>query len=192
LDVDPAAHTSLVQALRDGARLPDLEQRPLHRIVDDAQARLRGFQSDLVVRMTVVALTLNALALAVVSVLSYLMTQLLTVRRRWVEFGVLHAMGVAWGQILALLSLESATVVFLGLAAGVGLGYGLAYAMRAFVALVLVPSMGEGALAGLVVDWPALVRLLVTLVCGYGLALTVLLVVVERAGVHQALRLPEE
>jgi ABC-type antimicrobial peptide transport system permease subunit len=137
-------------------------------------------------------LGLNALAMALLSVLSYLMTQLLAVRRRWIEFSVLHAVGVAGKQTLALLSLESAIVVGLGLAAGTGLGYGLARAMRAFVALVLVPSMGEGSLAGLVVDWPTLIRLCVVLVCGYGLALGLLLVVVVRAKVHQALRLPEE
>jgi hypothetical protein len=192
LDIDPAQHADLVQTLRAGARLPDLEQRPLHRVVDDALARLRAFQGDLVVRTIVAALGLNALALALLSVLSYLMTQLLTVRRRWVEFSVLHAVGVAGRQTLGLLCLESAVVVGLGLAAGAGLGYGLAHAMRAFMALVLVPSMGEGSLAGLVVDWPALIRLGMALVGGYGLALGLLLVVVVRAKAHQALRLPEE
>jgi hypothetical protein len=192
LDVEPAQHADLVHTLRAGARLPDIEQRPVHRVVDDAQARLRVFRGDLVVRTTVAALGLNALALALLSVLSYLMTQLLTVRRRWVEFSVLRAVGVEGRQILALLSLESAITVGLGLAVGTGLGYGLAHAMRAFIRLVLAPSMGEGALAGLVVDWPALIRLGIALVSGYGLALGLLLIVVVRAKVHQALRMPEE
>ena len=164
----------------------------MHRVVDDARARLRVFQSDLVVRTTAAALGLNALALALLSVLSYLMTLLLTVRRRRVEFSVLHAVGVAGRQTLALLTLESAVVVGLGLVAGAGLGYGLAHAMRAFVALVLVHPLGEGALAGLVVHWPALLRLVAVLIGGYGLSLGLLLIVVVRAKVHRALRMPEE
>jgi len=192
LDVEPAQHADLVQTLRAGARLPDLENRPLHYVVDDALARLRAFQGDLVVSTTVAAFSLNALAMALLSVLSYVMTQLLTVRRRWIEFSVLRAVGVAGRQTLGLLALESAVVVGLGLVTGTGLGYGLAHAMRAFVALVLVPSMGEGSLAELVVSWPALIRVGLVLLGGYGLALGLLLLVVVRAKVHQALRLPEE
>jgi hypothetical protein len=192
LDVAPEQHEGLVQMLQQQARISDLDRRPVYRVIDDAQARLHAFQSDLVVRTAVAALGLNALALALLSVLSYLMTLLLTVRRRWVEFSVLHAVGVAGRQTLVLLSLESAIVVGLGLLAGAGLGYGLAHAMRAFVALVLAASLGEGALAGLVVDWPALLRLGAALVGGYGLALGILLFVVVRGKVHRALRLPEE
>jgi len=192
LDVEPAQHADLVQMLRAGARLPDLKDRPLHYVVDDALAHLRAFQGDLVAGTTLAALGLNALAMALLSVLSYVMTQLLMVRRRRIEFSVLRAVGVAGRQILALLALESVVVVGLGLVTGTGLGYGLAHAMRAFVALVLVPSMGEGSLAGLVVSWPALIRLGLLLLVGYGLALGLLLVVVMRANVQQALRLPEE
>jgi hypothetical protein len=64
--------------------------------------------------------------------------------------------------------------------------------MRTFVALILVPSMGEGALAGLVVDWPALISWCIVLVGGYGLGLGMLLIVVVRAKIHRALRVPEE
>jgi hypothetical protein len=60
------------------------------------------------------------------------------------------------------------------------------------MALVLVPSMGEGALAGIVVNWLALIGLGIALVGGYGLALGLLLVVVARARVHRALRMVEE
>jgi putative ABC transport system permease protein len=190
--VDPAEHSGLVRGLQEQSRLPDIEQRPAHRIVDDVQARLRVFQADLVVQTTVAALTLNALALALLSVLSYLMTLLLTIRRRWVEFSVLQAVGVTARQTLVLLLLESVAVVGLGLVAGVGLGYGLAHAMRAFVALVLMQSLGEGALAGLVVNWPALLCLGSALVGGYALALGLLLIVVVRARVHRVLRMPEE
>jgi putative ABC transport system permease protein len=153
---------------------------------------LREFESDLVVRTTVAALGLNALAMALLSVMSYVMIQLLTVRRRRIEFSVLRAVGVAGRQTLSMLAVESALILGLGLVAGAGLGYGLAHFMRAFVALVLVPSMGEGAFAGLVADWPALTRLGVVLVGGYGLALGLLLLAVVRAKLHRALRLPEE
>ena len=54
---------------------------------------------------------------------------------------------------------------------GTGIGYGMAFVMRPFLSLTLAASMGDRAIARIVVYWPTVARLYATLGGIYVLAL---------------------
>lgn len=193
LSVRPGAHESLVAALEEQEiNIGDAALFRSGRIAGDAGAQLRVFRSDLIARITTAAFALNGAVLLVLSTGSFALTQVFAARRRTREFGVLRAMGLSSAQLPAMLGIEGAIMLLLGLAVGTGVGYGLALAMRPFLSLTLAPSLGGMAIDRMVIGWAVLGRSYAILVGCYGLALFLLLVVLVRSKVHRTLRIGDE
>lgn len=181
LAVDLGQYKKLVQH-------PALEGR----ILDDARARLSVIQADALAQGTGGALRLNTLTLALLSVAAFWLVQFFAAQQRVLEFSVLRAMGLAVRQLLTLLVTEGVLVLALGLAAGTVIGYGLSRVMIPYLSRALAGSLGGVTIRHIVVDWPAIAQLYGLLIVFYGLALALLLVVLMRSGIHQALRMGEE
>jgi hypothetical protein len=115
----------------------------------------------------------------------------LAVRQRTVEFGVLRAMGLSAGQLLALLSIEQMVLIVLGLAGGTGLGVALSRLVLPYMAISfggreIVPPFLP------VVDWSATNRLYITLLLAFATAFAGATVVLMRMQVHRVLKIGEE
>ncbi len=193
LTTDPAAHATLVRALRAQDILPHIAATfKSGRIAGDARSQLASFQSNLIARTTTAAFGLNALILVVLSSASLVLIQIFSARGRVIEFGVLRAMGLSTRQLLVLLSLEGAIMVVLGLLTGTGIGYGLALVMRPFLSLTLKASIGGQAIDQIVIHWPAIARFYLILAGFYALALGTTLIVLLKSNIHRTLRLGDE
>jgi putative ABC transport system permease protein len=193
LDVDSRYHERVREAVSEA--LPQSDRAVLYetrRIVADTEALLRTLRSDMVARITTSAFRLNAVILVVLSSASLILTQVFAARRHSPEFGVLRALGLMSRELLALISLEGIGMLVLGLLAGTAVGYGLAYAMRPFLALALAPSLGGYRIDRLVIDWGILGRAYGGLALVYAAALLVLLIALVRSRIHRALRLGDE
>jgi putative ABC transport system permease protein len=193
LDIDPASHESLVDALQNQAKeevgLPSFQAS---RIADDAQARIRTFQSDLVARTAITAFRLNAVTLGVLSVGGFILVQVFAALRRRRQFSVLRALGFSTGQFAGVIFLEGLMLLFLGILLGFGIGYGLAYLMKPFLSLTLQASLGGAAIDRLIVPWSEVGQTLV-LLAGFDIfALVVLMIGLLQSKIHQTLRVSEE
>jgi ABC-type lipoprotein release transport system permease subunit len=130
------------------------------------------------------ALQLNMLTLVLLSVIVFFLAYFFSAQGRVGEFGVLRALGVSAGQLLALLALEGLVVLLLGLLAGAILGFGLAYIMIPYLSPVLAESLAGAVIERMVVDWFALARLYVLLLVAYGSALALVVLVLIRAQIR--------
>lgn len=181
LAVDPAQHEALT-------RRPELKER----ILDDAQARLDAFRFDALAQGTSGAFQLNTLTLALFSVAVFLLFHFFAAQQRVVEFGVLRAMGLSVRQLLILLATEGVLVVELGLVAGTMIGYGLSRTMIPYLSRALTEALAGVTIKHILVDWFSVAQLYLLLIAFYGLALVLLLLILVRVGVHQALRVGDE
>jgi ABC-type antimicrobial peptide transport system permease subunit len=137
-------------------------------------------------------LRLNALALALLSVAAFALVHYFAAQGRIKEFGVLRAMGLTAKQLLNLLITEGVLVTALGLVAGTIIGYGMARVMIPYLSQALSESLAGLTIESIIVDWPAIARLYLLLITLYGAALALLLLVLMRAGIHEALRVGDE
>ena len=169
-----------------------VQQQGLGRISGDAQATLGRMQANLAAAETVGAFNLNAIALAVLSVVVFLIVHYFSARQRLLEFGVLRSAGLSARQLLALLSLEGVILMALGLAAATAIGYRLAVLMRPFFSDALAEAVAGGALYAVLIDWPTMIALYAALVGFYVLALLLSSLALMRAGIHRVMRLGDE
>ncbi|MCB8965528.1 MAG: FtsX-like permease family protein [Ardenticatenaceae bacterium] len=186
LSVDPAQHEAVVTAVTTGAGPSGAT------IVGDALALERELRADLVAQETLGAFSLNATALALLSISVFLMVHFFAARERAYEFSVLRATGLSTRQLLGLLSLEGLLMMVLGLLAGTGIGYGLALAIRPFLSSSLRTAIAGNAIYEIIVNWIQVAGLYGLLIVGYGLVLLVLVVILLQTGIHRALRLGDE
>jgi len=89
---------------------------------EDARAQVRETQRRAASEGVFGILSAGFLAAAFLTLLSFALVAVLSFRRRYVELGVLRALGFSQGQMALLLAVEQVTVFLVGLAAGVGLG----------------------------------------------------------------------
>ena len=162
------------------------------RAFGDSLARSQEpLQADALAQGVGAALQLNALTLGLFSVTAFFLVHLIGAQGRAGEFGLLRRLGLAARQWLTLLVTESAVLLLLGLLAGAGVGLGLAHIMIPYLAQPLAESLGV-TIERIVVDWPAIARLYLLLIGVYGSALALLVLVLMRAGVYQALQIGDE
>jgi putative ABC transport system permease protein len=193
LSTEPAQHDALAQTLQEQEIDPIIAATfKSGRVAGDAQARLRSFQVDLIAQITTTAFKLNAFMLVVLSSANFLLIQILSARRRQLEFGVLRAMGLSVLQLLVLLALEGLIMLVLGLLIGTGVGYGLAHIMRPFLSLTLASSLGGYAIDQITVHWPTIARLYAGLSGVYAFALALLLLDLMHSDLHRTLRIGDE
>ena len=181
LGVNPSRQASVAAALPVGATL-----------LGTSNAQLTAFQSGLVAQETTGAFNLNALTLGVLSVIIFLLVHYFAAYARLFEFGVLRAVGMATGQLLAMLSLEGVATLILGVGSGTAIGLGLAYVMRPFMLLALRDAIGGGFVHAVVVNWRDVFMLYGVLLLVYAAALGLMLLALLRAGIHRVMRIGDE
>lgn len=67
-------------------------------------------------------LSVGFVAAAILTVLGFLLHSLISFRRRYIEFGVLRAIGLSVGQMIGFLGVEQLLLILTGISAGTGLG----------------------------------------------------------------------
>jgi hypothetical protein len=167
------------------------------RILGDSLAHgQKALRSDALVQGLAGVFQLNALALALFSVVVLFLAHVIAAQGRERELGVLRAMGLSAWQWPALFVVEGMLVLLLGLLLGIAVGLGLSYVMIPYLLHSLVaPLVGspEGAtIVRIVMDWPDIARLYALLVALYAFALAFLWLVLARARPHRALSLEDE
>jgi ABC-type lipoprotein release transport system permease subunit len=181
LDVDPGAHSALAAELA-------LEGQ----VQADAGTRLREMEANAFVRGVVEAFRLNVIVLAVLSMGGFLIVTYFAAQQRGYEISILRAIGLADGQLLWMLLVDSVLAIGLGLAAGTAMGAGLSALMLPYLSTALEEALAGGGLVRVVVDWAGVLRLYAALLGCYGLMVFVLLISLRRLRLLRALRLGEE
>jgi putative ABC transport system permease protein len=193
LATEPTQHTHLVEMLTGQTReAVGLATYQAGRVIGDAQFQLQSYQSDVAARQTTAAFNLNAVVLVILSSVAFLLIQVFVARRRFVEFGVLRAIGLSTTQLLRLLSVEGVIVLALGLLAGLGIGYGLANMMRPFLSLILATGLGGLAIDQIAISWPKVGQLYLLLALFHVAGMIGLLAALKRRQIHRTLRLADE
>jgi putative ABC transport system permease protein len=129
-------------------------------------------------------------AAALLTILGFLLYALFSFRRRFIELGMLRAIGLSSGQMTAFLAWELAFLILVGLGAGTGLG--------AWVSALFIPylQVGAGPSARIPpflvqIAWPAIFRIYALFGLLFVVALAVLAVLLLRMKIFQAVKLGE-
>lgn len=129
-------------------------------------------------------------AAAVLTVLGFLLYALFSFRRRFIEVGVLRAIGLSARQMVAFIGWELAFLIIMGGLVGTGLG--------ALVSALFIPylQVGTGPAANtppFVVEmaWPAILRIYVLFGLLFVAALVALALLLRRMKIFQAIKLGE-
>ncbi|HHY57640.1 MAG TPA: FtsX-like permease family protein [Chloroflexi bacterium] len=135
-------------------------------------------------------LSVGFLASALLTVLGFLLYALFSFRRRFIELGTLRAIGLSTRQLAIFLSCELAFLIVLGLGAGTGIG--------ALISELFIPyfQVGSGPTANIPpftveIAWFAVTRLYVLFGALFFVAFLVLIVLLLRMKVFQAIKLGE-
>ena len=135
-------------------------------------------------------LSVGFTASAVLTVLGFLLYAIFSFRRRFIEMGMLRAVGLSAFQMMVLLASELAFLILIGLAAGTGLGI--------WVSNFFIPylQIGTGAAAYIPpylvqIDWLAVARIYVLFGVIFLAALGALGVLLLRMKIFQAVKLGE-
>ena len=162
------------------------------RVIGDANNLLALYRANLIARESIAAFNLNAVILAILSSIGFLLIQVFAARRRLVEFGVLRALGLSNRGLLRLLTVEAIVLLVLGLVLGSGIGFGLAAIMRPFISTILSDSLGGDIVDRLIIDPVSLIGVIAALVTFYALAMGLLLYSLGRTDLQRVLRLGDE
>jgi putative ABC transport system permease protein len=135
-------------------------------------------------------LSVGFIASAVLTVLGFLLYALFSFRRRMIEFGVLRAIGLRTRQMVGLLTWELASLVWIGMVAGTGLGV--------WVSTWFIPYLQIGIEISsrippfvVVIAWPAIMHIYAVFVLLFLLALAGLTALLLRMKIFQAVKLGE-
>ena len=135
-------------------------------------------------------LSVGFTASAVLTVLGFLLYAIFSFRRRFIEMGMLRAVGLSAFQMMVLLASELAFLILIGLAAGTGLGI--------WVSNFFIPylQIGTGATAYIPpylvqIDWSAVARIYVLFGVIFVAALGTLGALLLRMKIFQAVKLGE-
>jgi len=129
-------------------------------------------------------------AAALLTVLGFLLYALFSFRNRFIELGVLRAVGLSAGQMASLLAWELVFLLLVGLAAGTGLGVGVS---QLFIPYLQVGAKAAARIPPYVVEiaWPELFRIYVLFGLLFVVALGVLVALLRRIKIFQAVKLGE-
>jgi putative ABC transport system permease protein len=135
-------------------------------------------------------LSVGFLAAALLTVLGFFLYALFSFRRRFIELGTLRAIGLSPGQLTIFLICELAFLIVLGLGAGTLLG--------AFISQLFIPYLQVGTNKtantppfAVEIAWDAIGRLYLLFGGLFFVALAVLIVLLLRMKVFQAIKLGE-
>jgi putative ABC transport system permease protein len=129
-------------------------------------------------------------AAALLTVLGFLLYALFSFRRRFIELGMLRAIGLSAGQMTAFLAWELAFLILIGLGAGTGLG---AWVSGLFIPYLQVGAGPSARIPPFLVEiaWPAIFRIYALFGLLFVVALAVLAVLLLRMKIFQAVKLGE-
>ena len=182
--------------VEDGAELaPIIKELAEHGVyvtgVNDARTKLIEGRRDPQRMGLFGMLTISFLVSVVITIVGFLLYTFLSLKDRMLQFGVLRAIGLSFGQLIGMLSIEQI------LSVGVSLGFGTIFGI--VVSYVFIPFMQiTQDLAGAVPDFLVVVRpgdiLQICIVIGVTLLIGIigLGVVISRMRLHQAIKLGEE
>jgi len=135
-------------------------------------------------------LSVGFVAAALLTVLGFLLYALFSFRRRFIELGILRAIGLSSGQMTMFLAWELAFLILVGLAAGTGLG---AWVSKLFIPYLQVGTGPTSQVPPFVVQiaWPAILRIYALFGALFVAALGGLAALLLRMKIFQAVKLGE-
>jgi putative ABC transport system permease protein len=135
-------------------------------------------------------LSVGFMAAAVLTVLGFLLYAFFSFRRRFIEMGILRAVGLSSGQMIAFLAWELAFLILIGLVVGTSFGI--------WVSELFIPYLQVGADAAaqtppfiVEIAWPAIVRIYTLFGLLFVVALLGLTALLMRMKIFQAIKLGE-
>ncbi|MBX2998701.1 MAG: ABC transporter permease [Caldilineaceae bacterium] len=135
-------------------------------------------------------LSVGFLAAAILTVLGFLLYTLFSFRRRFIELGTLRAIGLSTGQMAALLAWELAFLVLVGIGIGTLLGVWMSDLFIPYLQVGTRPiDLTPPFIVGIV--WPAIFRIYVLFGLLFVAALAVLVSLLMRMKIFQAIKLGE-
>jgi putative ABC transport system permease protein len=135
-------------------------------------------------------LSVGFIALAMLTVLGFLLYALFSFRRRFVELGMLRAVGLSSMQMILFLASELAFVLLTGLAAGTGLGVAVS---NLFIPYLQVGGEKAARIPPYLVaiDWGSVFQIYILFGILFVVALAVLAALLLRMKIFQAVKLGE-
>lgn len=135
-------------------------------------------------------LSVGFIAAALLTVLGFLLYAFFSFRRRFIELGILRAIGLSSGQMTAFLTWELAFLILTGVVAGTGLGVCIT---ELFIPYLQVGTGPSARIPPFVVEiaWPAIFRIYVLFGLLFVAALGGLAVLLMRMKIFQAIKLGE-
>ncbi len=135
-------------------------------------------------------LSVGFMASALLTVLGFFLYALFSFRSRFIEMGMLCALGLSVNQMILSMAWELASLLALGLAAGTGLGVGVSQLFIPYL------QIGEDAAAQIppyqvIIAWPEIYRIYALFGLLFLAALIVLGVLLARMKIFQAVKLGE-
>jgi putative ABC transport system permease protein len=129
-------------------------------------------------------------AAALLTVLGFLLYALLSYQRRFVELGVLRAVGLSAGQMTAFLAAELAFLIAMGGLIGTGLGIWIS---NMFIPYLQIGASAQSQIPPYVVyvAWPAIMRVYVLFGLLFVVALSTLIILLRRMKIFQAIKMGE-
>lgn len=135
-------------------------------------------------------LSVGFVAAALLTVLGFLLYALFSFRRRFIELGILRAIGLSSWQMTAFLAWELAFLILVGLGAGTGLG---AWASELFIPYLQIGDSPSARIPPFLVEiaWPAIFRIYALFGILFVVALAALAALLLRMKIFQAIKLGE-
>jgi putative ABC transport system permease protein len=135
-------------------------------------------------------LSVGFTALALLTTLGFLLYAFFSFRRRFVELGILRAIGLSAGQMMILLGVELAILLGMGLATGTVLGIGVS---NVFIPYLQVGTEQTAKIPPFLIqiDWTSVFTIYILFVLLFAFALIILSILLLRMKVFQAIKLGE-
>jgi putative ABC transport system permease protein len=135
-------------------------------------------------------LSVGFAAAALLTVLGFLLYALLSYQRRFVELGVLRAIGLSAAQMTAFLAAELAFLILMGGLIGTGLGIWIS---NNFIPFLQVGANPQSQIPPYVVyiAWPAILRVYALFGLLFVVALVTLVILLRRMKIFQAIKMGE-
>jgi putative ABC transport system permease protein len=135
-------------------------------------------------------LSVGFVASALLTVLGFLLYALFSFRRRFIEMGMLRAIGLSIRQMTSLLAAELAFLVLLGIGVGTTLGV---FASRLFVPFLQIGTSAQSQYPPFQIEiaWLSIAEIYVLFALLFVAALTVLSALLVRMQIFQAIKLGE-
>ena len=157
---------------------------------DDARQLVKDYESQPERTGTFGILSVGFVTSALLTVLGFLLYSLVSFQRRFIELGILRAIGLSIGQMSAFLAMEQALLIGTGMVVGTGLGV---WASTLFIQFLQVGA-GKYALTPpfeVQLAWSAIANIYVVFVAMFVIAVGGMMLMLVRMRIFQAVKLGE-